>query len=118
MGGGHVFVCTLQELQSRRAAVASWAWRQQRCLPSSWSAPLLSRVLHAPVQAAPPSLGIGRIKARDNPALYGTDREHSLRTPDDPFYKRFSAEASRQGGGVCCTAGAPGAQQLVVQRTL
>ncbi len=50
-------------------------------------------------QAAAPSLGIGRIKARDNPALYGTDREYSLRTPDDPFYKRFSAEASRWGGG-------------------
>ena len=49
-------------------------------------------------QAAAPSLGIGRIKARDNPALYGTDREYSLRTPDDPFYKRFSAEASRWGG--------------------
>lgn len=46
-------------------------------------------------QAAPPSLGIGKIKARDNPALYGTDREYALRSPDDPFYKRFSAEASR-----------------------
>lgn len=51
---------------------------------------------HPPLhQAAAPSLGIGRIKARDNPALYGTDREYTLRTPDDPFYKRFSAEASR-----------------------
>ncbi|KAG7669812.1 hypothetical protein Ndes2437B_g05999 [Nannochloris sp. 'desiccata'] len=46
-------------------------------------------------QSATPSLGIGRIKARDNPALYGTDREYALRAPDDPFYKRFSAEASR-----------------------
>lgn len=46
-------------------------------------------------QSAAPSLGIGKIKARDNPALYGTDREYALRTPDDPFYKRFSAEASR-----------------------
>ena len=46
-------------------------------------------------QAAAPSAGIGRIKARDNPALYGTDREYTLRCPDDPFYKRFSAEASR-----------------------
>eukprot|EP00889_Picochlorum_renovo_P008544 jgi/Picre1/35574/NNA_003035.t1 len=46
-------------------------------------------------QTAAPSAGIGRIKARDNPALYGTDREHTLRCPDDPFYKRFSAEASR-----------------------
>ena len=46
--------------------------------------------------AAPPSLGIGRVKAqRDNPALYGTDREASLRSPDDPFYKRYAAEASR-----------------------
>lgn len=55
------------------------------------------------LQAAAPSLGIGRIKARDNPALYGTDREYSLRTPDDPFYKRFSAEASRWevGGWEC-----------------
>ena len=46
-------------------------------------------------QTAAPSVGIGRIKARDNPALYGTDREYTLRCPDDPFYKRFSAEASR-----------------------
>ena len=46
-------------------------------------------------QAAAPSIGIGKIKARDNPALYGTEREYSLRCPDDPFYKRFSAEASR-----------------------
>ncbi len=46
-------------------------------------------------QSATPSLGIGRIKARDNPALYGTDREYALRAPDDPFYKRYSAEASR-----------------------
>lgn len=46
-------------------------------------------------QAATPSLGIGKIKARDNPALYGTDREYALRSPEDPFYKRFSAEASR-----------------------
>lgn len=46
-------------------------------------------------QAGAPSVGIGRIKARDNPALYGTDKEASLRTPDDAFYKKFSAEASR-----------------------
>lgn len=66
---------------------------------------------HAPpayaLQAAAPSLGIGRIKARDNPALYGTDRECSLRTPDDPFYKKYSAEASRQAGA----AGAGGPSQ-------
>jgi protein transport protein SEC24 len=60
-------------------------------------------------QSAAPSLGVGRVKARDNPALYGTDREYALRSPDDPFYKRFSAEASRfqisvdvfAGGATC-----------------
>ncbi len=46
-------------------------------------------------QTGAPSAGIGKIKARDNPAMYGTDREYTLRCPDDPFYKRFSAEASR-----------------------
>jgi protein transport protein SEC24 len=47
-------------------------------------------------QGSPPSCGAGRVKAgRDNPALYGTDREPSLRAPDDPFFKRFAAEASR-----------------------
>lgn len=46
-------------------------------------------------QSAAPSVGIGRIKSRDNAALYGTDKEPSLRNPDDPFYKRYSAEASR-----------------------
>ncbi|RMZ56193.1 hypothetical protein APUTEX25_002383 [Auxenochlorella protothecoides] len=46
-------------------------------------------------QAAAPSVGIGRVKARDNPSLYGGDREYSLRVPDDPFYKRFAAECSR-----------------------
>lgn len=70
--------------------------------------------VRACVQAAAPSLGIGRIKARDNPALYGTDREYSLRTPDDPFYKRFSAEASRQarraGSRTAATRGARQAQ--------
>jgi protein transport protein SEC24 len=47
-------------------------------------------------QGSPPSCGAGKVKAgRDNPALYGTDREPSLRAPDDPFFKRFAAEASR-----------------------
>ena len=32
---------------------------------------------------------------RDNPQLYGTDREASIRQSDDPFYKRFAAECSR-----------------------
>jgi hypothetical protein len=38
-------------------------------------------------QTSPPSLGIGRVKARDNPTAYGTDREPLLRRPDDEFYR-------------------------------
>ena len=39
--------------------------------------------------------GLGKIKARDNAALWGTDAECKLRQPDDPFYKKFAAECSR-----------------------
>ncbi|CAK0784355.1 hypothetical protein CVIRNUC_007559 [Coccomyxa viridis] len=46
-------------------------------------------------QNAVPSLGLGKIKARDNAALWGTDAECKLRQPDDPFYKKFAAECSR-----------------------
>ncbi|CAL8469171.1 g8712 [Coccomyxa elongata] len=46
-------------------------------------------------QSAVPSLGVGKIKNRDNAALWGTDSEHKLRNPDDPFYKKFAAECSR-----------------------
>lgn len=35
-------------------------------------------------QAAVPSLGPGTVKNREQPNLYGTDREYSLRVPDDP----------------------------------
>ena len=38
---------------------------------------------------------MGKIKNRDNAALWGTDSEHKLRNPDDPFYKKFAAECSR-----------------------
>ena len=43
----------------------------------------------------PHTPGIGKVKNRDNAALWGTDQEHKLRTPDDPFYKKYAAEASR-----------------------
>lgn len=46
-------------------------------------------------QSSVPSLGVGRVKARDNPQLYGTEREPGLRNPDDPFFKRYAAECSR-----------------------
>ena len=39
--------------------------------------------------------GVGKGKARDNHALYGTDNEPRLRSADDPFYKKFAAECSR-----------------------
>ncbi|KXZ41961.1 hypothetical protein GPECTOR_234g547 [Gonium pectorale] len=46
-------------------------------------------------QSSVPSLGVGKAKQRDNPSLYGSEREPSLRNPDDPFFKRYAAECSR-----------------------
>lgn len=43
-----------------------------------------------------PSLGVGRLKLRgDDAHVYGTDKEHMLRLPDDPFYKQMAAEFSK-----------------------
>ncbi|OIV95315.1 hypothetical protein TanjilG_07471 [Lupinus angustifolius] len=43
-----------------------------------------------------PSLGIGRLKLRgDDSRVYGTDKEHGLRLPEDPFYKQMAAEFSK-----------------------
>ena len=42
-----------------------------------------------------PSLGAGRLRPRDPAASWGTDAEHRLRGPEDPFFKKFAAEASR-----------------------
>ncbi|KAJ1425544.1 Zinc finger, Sec23/Sec24-type [Sesbania bispinosa] len=40
-----------------------------------------------------PSLGVGRLKLRgDDSRVYGTDKEHLLRLPEDPFYKQMAAE--------------------------
>lgn len=36
-----------------------------------------------------------QVRKRENAALYNTPSEHTLRQPDDPFYKRFAAECSR-----------------------
>jgi protein transport protein SEC24 len=46
-------------------------------------------------QAAVPTVGAGKVKNRENAALYGTDREATLRVPEDPFFKKFAAECSR-----------------------
>ncbi|GIL72053.1 hypothetical protein Vretimale_545 [Volvox reticuliferus] len=46
-------------------------------------------------QSSVPSLGVGKVKNRENPSAYGTEREPALRNPDDPFFKRYAAECSR-----------------------
>ncbi|KAJ7977821.1 Protein transport protein Sec24-like protein [Quillaja saponaria] len=43
-----------------------------------------------------PSLGVGRLKLRgEDFRVYGTDKEHALRLPEDPFYKQMAAEFSK-----------------------
>lgn len=43
-----------------------------------------------------PSLGVGRLKLRgDDSRVYGTDKEHGLRLPEDPFYEQMAAEFSK-----------------------
>ena len=48
-----------------------------------------------------PSLGIGRLKLRgDDLRVYGTDKEHALRLPEDPFYKQMAADFTKYQIGV------------------
>lgn len=48
-----------------------------------------------------PSLGIGRLKLRgDDLRVYGTEKEHPLRLPEDPFYKQMAAEFTKFQIGV------------------
>lgn len=43
-----------------------------------------------------PSLGIGRLRLRgDDIRVYGTDKEHTLRVPEDPFYKQMAADFTK-----------------------
>ncbi|KAJ3703215.1 hypothetical protein LUZ61_006920 [Rhynchospora tenuis] len=43
-----------------------------------------------------PSIGIGRLRLRgDDVRAYGTDKEHILRVPEDPFYKQMAAEFTK-----------------------
>ncbi|KAI4340024.1 hypothetical protein MLD38_024901 [Melastoma candidum] len=47
-------------------------------------------------QSTLPSLGVGRLKLRgDDVRVYGTDKEHTLRIPEDPFYKQMAADLTR-----------------------
>ncbi|KAE8708353.1 Protein transport protein Sec24-like [Hibiscus syriacus] len=48
-----------------------------------------------------PSLGVGRLKLRgDDLRVYGTDEEHILRLPEDPFYKQMAADLTKYQIGV------------------
>lgn len=48
-----------------------------------------------------PSLGVGRLKLRgDDLRVYGTDKEHALRMPEDPFYKQMAADFTKYQIGV------------------
>ncbi|KAJ6854131.1 protein transport protein Sec24-like [Iris pallida] len=47
-------------------------------------------------QSTLPSLGVGRLRLRgDDLRVYGTDKEHALRIPEDPFYKQMAAEFTK-----------------------
>ena len=48
-----------------------------------------------------PSLGVGRLKLRgDDLRVYGTDKEHALRVPEDPFSKQMAADFTKYYIGV------------------
>eukprot|EP01018_Ginkgo_biloba_P039480 Gb_26869 [translate_table: standard] len=52
-------------------------------------------------QSTLPSLGIGHLKLRgDDPRIYGTDKEHTIRIPEDQFYKQMAADFTRYQIGV------------------
>ena len=48
-----------------------------------------------------PSVGVGRLRLRgDDARLYGTDKEHSLRVAEDPFYKQMAADFTKYQIGI------------------
>lgn len=47
-------------------------------------------------QSTLPSLGVGRLRLRgDDIRVYGTDKEHLLRVPEDSFYKQMAADFTK-----------------------
>lgn len=47
-------------------------------------------------QSTLPSLGVGRLRLRgDDLRVYGTDKEHNLRIPEDSFYKQMAADFTK-----------------------
>ncbi|RZC80251.1 hypothetical protein C5167_042822 [Papaver somniferum] len=52
-------------------------------------------------QTTLPTLGVGRLRLRgDDLRVYGTDKEHALRIPEDPFYKQMAADLTKFQIGV------------------
>ncbi|KAI3984782.1 hypothetical protein MKX01_039399 [Papaver californicum] len=52
-------------------------------------------------QTTLPTLGVGRLRSRgDDLRVYGTDKEHALRIPEDPFYKQMAADLTKFQIGV------------------
>jgi protein transport protein SEC24 len=49
------------------------------------------------IQSTLPSLGPGALKNRDDPKLYGTEREKSLFAPQDSFYTQLASECVQSG---------------------
>ncbi|MBA0606735.1 hypothetical protein Godav_019157 [Gossypium davidsonii] len=48
-----------------------------------------------------PSMGVGRLKLRGHDLhVYGTDKEHTLRLPEDTFYKQMAADLTKFQIGV------------------
>ncbi|XP_074285606.1 protein transport protein SEC24 A-like [Silene latifolia] len=48
-----------------------------------------------------PSIGVGRLRLRgEDVRVYGTDKEHSLRVAEDPFYKQMAADFTKYQIGV------------------
>merc|ERR1719515_136281 len=57
---------------------------------------------------SPATKGPGKMKpGRDNSSLYGGEKEHTLRCPDDPFWRNFGTECSKNqiSVDVFCSAG-------------
>ena len=69
-----------------RMRTVAWCWQLSFCLQAAHIA--MSHVGGKMVVCTTtmPNVGSARLKNRDNAAAYGTDREHTLRNPEDPFW--------------------------------
>lgn len=51
-------------------------------------------------QTTLPTLGPGTLKMREDNKLYGTDKERTLFTAQDPFYRQIGEECADAGIGI------------------